>query len=159
MQTTQTKEKRYWLYYFSMHQLDTRSHHPRFHSLRGWVWSVSVWVRKDANDIDKRKTIWTLLFFRASARYWAPFLWIWFHPRLTAVRVFVRKKRCKQQTQEKRYWPHCFSEHQLDIWPHCRRCCWIWGWVRLESVWETKDANDTDKRKKDMNRIIFQSIS
>ncbi len=56
--------------------------------------------RKDGNDADKRKKIFTLLFFRASARYRAPFLPIPFHGRFSAISVCVRRKRCTQQREK-----------------------------------------------------------
>jgi hypothetical protein len=50
IQITETKERRYSLYYFSENQQDIGPPSLRFYFVRDRVWSVSVRERKDAND-------------------------------------------------------------------------------------------------------------
>jgi hypothetical protein len=107
----------------------------------------SLCEKKKMQTTDTRKKILTVLFFRASARYWIPLSAILLHTRSSVVSVCMRKKRCKQYRQKKkRYWPCYFSEHQLDIGPHSHPLHSLRRWVWSMPVWEGKCANHWHKK-------------
>jgi hypothetical protein len=91
--TMQTWEKRMESYspcYFAKHRIGSEHLYLRFYSMKDWVWSVSVWERKDENMTEKNRGILTVLFCKASARYWAPSVPILLDSRLSEVSVYMR---------------------------------------------------------------------